>query len=745
MARTSFGDERLLIDKTDVIQRKMVKLTESFGEISKLVRELHVAAGDPILVENLLKVRANIAPADTRLFTNIAELLKENSLKDTVVSPETLRALSAMPHEARSIAVAAVAAGQLSDAEKLQEIESFSEQLLDRRQKSAARERDEYLKGLAQALVPQAVEDFEQLVEELVEAIRDFIYIYQSQNSFEGLEFYSERDYASAHRDIRMLAGLVLADFEIIFGKVESFLNPPENDSQAGMLANACRALLRFVEGQFGRDGGLALDESNAGFSLELFDAVRYLCTWPTSEGSVSEAHKRPSKQLRVLEFGAGAGGMAIGLMAAGFQHIGLLENMNTRLNTLKANWPSWPIRKGLITEVSDEELKRHQGIDLLAGSIPGYSFARSSGPEGRTSDDNHFPAAVRAVRITRPRSFMFAIVESVTFAQHAAYLAEVCSDLTRLGYKVEQIRLVKNDFGIPIQGTQLLLVGVRVSESGTFIIPSLINPVRRAVSEVVEPALIKYETFPEFVERKDSYSHQNRYNLWAAAWRRCGSGEKLLPCIPVSTPNKSTLAAMLEAYIEGDFYRETPPQVGEVDDQHFRPRLTVSAIALLQGFPDEWSFEAELSGSVDMIAEAMPPILARAIGLSIYQALTGTRIDLETAIREPLIDKERIGRPRPERVSLTPKWYTASRILKAAKFMDREDELNKLNPDEAGRALDTYLEELVPMKRGKGAALSRKERAAVARIAAATRLQRDRDCFPTEDSYPTRQDHTAL
>ncbi|MFJ1312073.1 DNA cytosine methyltransferase [Agrobacterium sp. P15N1-A] len=406
MVKTSFCEERLLIEKADEIKRKMVKLADSYREISELVRELHDTSGDSILVESLLMVRANIAPADTRLFTNVANLLTENeSLKVTTASPETLRALTALPREARSIAVAAVVAGQLSDEEKLQEIESFSEQLLDRREKSAAREREEFLKGLAQALVPQVVEDFEELAADLVEEIREFLYICQSQNSFEGLEFYSEHDYACAHQTVRILAGLVLADFETIFGKVESFLNPPENDSQAGMLANACRALLRFVEGQFGHDGGLALNENDPGFSWELFDAVRYFCTWPTSGSSATEVRTRPSEQLRVQEFGAGAGGMAIGLMAAGFQHVGLLENMKTRLNTLKANWPRWPIRKGLITEVSDEELRRHQGIDLLAGSIPGHSFARKSEPEGRVSEDNHFPGAVRAVRLARPRS----------------------------------------------------------------------------------------------------------------------------------------------------------------------------------------------------------------------------------------------------------------------------------------------------------------------------------------------------
>lgn len=54
---------------------------------------------------------------------------------------------------------------------------------------------------------------------------------------------------------------------------------------------------------------------------------------------------------------------------------------------------------------------------------------------------------------------------------------------------------------------------------------------------------------------------------------------------------------------------------------------------------------------------------------------------------------------------------------------MHREDELSELNPEQAGRALDAYMGVIVPMKRGRGVTLSKKERVAVARIVAAVRL----------------------
>gem|GEM_PF-6822634 len=735
MVRKSLGDERTLVEKTDCIQIKMTEMSKLFVDLAALVKELHDVAGDSMLAENLLRVRAGISPADTRSFNNVAELLTENaSLKDKAISPETLRALSAMPRETRTPAVSAVAAGQLSDTQKLHEIGSFAEHLRDRGERSASLERKAYLEGLAQALVPQAVMGFEELAGELVEAIRGILYIYEAQNSIEGFDYYSEDDYADAHRDIRTLASLVLIDFETLFGEVESFLDPPENDTQANMLDKACRALLRFVDGDFGHEGGFALDKkNNAVFCYDLFDAVRYLCVWPATE-----RRGRHLQKLRVLEFGAGAGGMAIGLMAAGFQHVALLEKMNTRFDTLKSNWPSWKVGTQCISEVSDVELERHRGIDLLAGSIPGLVFSRKSTLDKRGTANDHFPDAVRAVRITKPRSFMFTIVETATFAQHAAYLAEVCSDLTRLGYNVEQVRLAKRDFGLPQEGDELLLVGIRSNEPGTFIIPALVNPLRRSIAEVIGPTLIKYESSGPLSSNEDSYSPQGTYNAWARDWYRWCSDEELLLVIPVSPPGDTTREKMSEAGINGVSYADAPPLVDEVKDNHFQPRLTVSAIARLQGFPENWSFSAELSGCVDMIAEAIPPILARAVGLSIYQALTGVPIDLDVAIRDPLIDETRIGKAPPKRVSLSDAWYK-THALKGMRFMKREDELMRSsNPDEIAGALEEYMKELVPMKRGKGAAFSKKERGAVMAAAERTRLHIEQDCFPIEDGAQT-------
>ncbi|RST83077.1 hypothetical protein EJC49_23055, partial [Aquibium carbonis] len=66
--------------------------------------------------------------------------------------------------------------------------------------------------------------------------------------------------------------------------------------------------------------------------------------------------------------------------------------------------------------------------------------------------------------------------------------------------------------------------------------------------------------------------------------------------------------------------------------------QFTMRMGARLQGFPDDWEFEGAKPSIKRQIANALPPVMARAIGLAIYSALAHVEFDYNKALRRPLL-----------------------------------------------------------------------------------------------------------
>src|ERR1700751_2753581 len=91
--------------------------------------------------------------------------------------------------------------------------------------------------------------------------------------------------------------------------------------------------------------------------------------SWLTSlrqarrEGDVS--------QYRVVEIGAGAGGQALGLELAGFEHELAVELDGNACATLRHNRPQWKVAQGDVASPEVWDPAAYAGIDLLAGGGP--------------------------------------------------------------------------------------------------------------------------------------------------------------------------------------------------------------------------------------------------------------------------------------------------------------------------------------------------------------------------------------
>src|ERR1700690_2827467 len=96
------------------------------------------------------------------------------------------------------------------------------------------------------------------------------------------------------------------------------------------------------------------------------------------------------------IEVCAGAGGQAIGLELAGFDHVALVEIEERFCDTLRLNRPQWNVIQAALNQFGGPPF---YGAELVAGGVPCPPFSKAGKQLGNQDERNLFPAALRLVR----------------------------------------------------------------------------------------------------------------------------------------------------------------------------------------------------------------------------------------------------------------------------------------------------------------------------------------------------------
>lgn len=199
---------------------------------------------------------------------------------------------------------------------------------------------------------------------------------------------------------------------------------------------------------------------------------------------------------MNSIELFAGAGGMALGVAAAGFQHVSVVEWNRKACETIEANKKrglepvsTWPLHEGDARQIDYGAIG--QRIDLVAGGPPCQPFSIGGKHGGWDDGRNMFPEAVRAVGELSPKAFVFENVRGLSRPSISSYLEYICTrlefpTLPRLDHenwethlkRLEKVKangfhegprynVVKRvlnaaDFGVPQRRHRLFIVGFR-------------------------------------------------------------------------------------------------------------------------------------------------------------------------------------------------------------------------------------------------------------------------------------------
>lgn len=309
---------------------------------------------------------------------------------------------------------------------------------------------------------------------------------------------------------------------------------------------------------------------------------------------------------LRSIEICAGGGGQAVGLEAAGFEHVALVEIDAHARATLKANRPDWSVDPvGDVTTFDAEPFKGE--VTLLAGGVPCPPFSVAGKQLGRRDERDLFPAALDLVDACEPKAVMLENVRGLLDPKFDSYRRKIKKRLESRGYRVSWELLNASDYGVPQLRPRSILVAIEETLADGF-------------------------DWPETVERVPTVGEALREQMASAGWERAHAWAELANNIaptlvggskkhggPDLGPTRAK-RAWAQLGVDGHGLADAPPAPGFEG----MPRLTVSMTATLQGFPGDWRFIGGKTSSYRQVGNAFPPPVARAVGEQIVAALVG-------------------------------------------------------------------------------------------------------------------------
>jgi DNA (cytosine-5)-methyltransferase 1 len=313
---------------------------------------------------------------------------------------------------------------------------------------------------------------------------------------------------------------------------------------------------------------------------------------------------------LEVVEICAGAGGQALGLERAGFEHALAVELDAAACATLRANRPAWKVAEGDVADAALWRPSDYRGVALLAGGVPCPPFTVAGRQLGATDERDLYAWAVELCGVMRPRALLLENVRGLSTGRFRAYRQHVADRLRELGYVPGWRLLHASDFGVPQLRPRTVLVALREADAPWF---------RWPVPSATGPATVG-QTLGDLMAARG----------WpgAAAWAR--GADRIAPTIVGGSKKHGgadlgpTRAKQAWAALGVDGLSLADEAPGPAAAASLRPRLTCEMVTRLQGWRDEWGwrFSGRKTARYRQIGNAFPPPVAEAVGTAIRRAL---------------------------------------------------------------------------------------------------------------------------
>lgn len=309
-----------------------------------------------------------------------------------------------------------------------------------------------------------------------------------------------------------------------------------------------------------------------------------------------------------------GAGGMAKGFEMAGFNQVCGLDWFKEAGMTYRENF-SHPLIEGDITqrEIKDKfintvkEKLNGKNLTVLSGGFPCQGFSMSGSRIVEDKRNSLYKDMLEIIEELQPEFIVAENVKGLRSMLKGKVEDKIKADIRKLGYVVNVTVLNSADYYVPQKRERVIFIANRIGKKNHHPAPLLESDSYITTKEAISD-LVRLKDDPKFnhVRTKHTDDMKERlakvpegkslYDKYSDSWKKC--------------PWNEASCTIKENH-------------GGVNIHPIEPRvITVREMARLQSFPDNFIFKGTKSKQMVQIGNAVPPLLAKAIALSIKRTI---------------------------------------------------------------------------------------------------------------------------
>jgi DNA (cytosine-5)-methyltransferase 1 len=391
------------------------------------------------------------------------------------------------------------------------------------------------------------------------------------------------------------------------------------------------------------------------------------------------------SEPLTFIDLFSGCGGFSLGLEWAGLRCLAAIDFNGSAINTLKRNHPEVPVALVEdLTKFSPKELDKVLGsspVDVIVGGPPcqGFSKARQVGGSNHGQRLIYDPRRelyrefLKYVAYYQPAVFVMENVPGIRSAVGGEFFTAVQVDSRELGYRVIAYEALAWRFGVPQKRIRQLIIGTR-RELPLFIPERHMQETHADVGAPVAKGMQRPVTLGEAIGDLPAIAagDERHSRCYDRAMRRehvKRYGRRYIFGVLQAHKSKAISGHTARRHSERDLRDFLRLREGETsrsailrgvdmefpyDREHFKDRytrqhrdqlcstivahlkkdglmfihptqvrsLTPREAARVQSFPDTYVFPEERTHAYAEIGNAVPPLVAKAVGLAIKDYL---------------------------------------------------------------------------------------------------------------------------